>query len=215
MIAKYHRVSTDTQNLERQTTATAEYCANHFQGEEVVSYVDASTGTDTQRDGYQRLMSDVESGEIDRVIVKSVSRVSRSIRDLDRTVERLREHKVSLHIIDEGLTMKPDDDDPFQRAMFRLLGVFAQLEAEMTQKRVKEGIAARQESDDYSHGPAPLGFEKEDGSLVESKRYDRVVTVLEMVARDEMSKRQAADELETSRRTVGRAIDERPDLYGL
>jgi exonuclease VII small subunit len=41
------------------------------------------------------------------------------------------------------------------------------------------------------------------------------VSVLEDVARGELSKRQASKELDTSRRTVQRAIEERADLYGL
>jgi hypothetical protein len=36
-----------------------------------------------------------------------------------------------------------------------------------------------------------------------------------MVAAGEMSKRKAAKELETSRRSIGRALDERAELYGL
>ena len=35
------------------------------------------------------------------------------------------------------------------------------------------------------------------------------------VAKDELSKRKAARRLDTSRATIGRAIDERPALYGL
>jgi len=35
------------------------------------------------------------------------------------------------------------------------------------------------------------------------------------VVRGEMSKRQASKELDTSRRTVQRAIEDRPELYGL
>lgn len=78
----------------------------------------------------------------------------------------------------------------------------------------KEGIAARQQEDDYHHGRPPLGFEKDDGQLIEGENYDQVCAVLDMVAKEEMSKRAAARELDTSRRTVTRALD-RPDLYGL
>jgi len=86
-------------------------------------------------------MADVENGNIDVVVVKSVSRIARSIRDLDRTVERVvDESNVELHIINEGFEILPDDSDPFQSAMLRLLGVFAQLEAEMAQQRAKEEL---------------------------------------------------------------------------
>jgi len=122
---------------------------------------------------------------------------------------------VELHIISEGFELVPGEDDPFQRAMFRLLGVFAELEADLAQQRAREGLAARMNSDEYHHGPAPLGFRKEDGQLYRATNYDEVVVALEDVDAGEMSKRQAAKELETSRRSIGRALEDRRELYGL
>lgn len=90
---------------------------------------------------------DVESYGAEAVVTKIVSRFARSIRDLDRTVDRISACGSELHIIDEGLVMKPDEDDPYQNALFRLLGVFAQLEAEMAQQRTREGIAVRRDEE--------------------------------------------------------------------
>jgi DNA invertase Pin-like site-specific DNA recombinase len=160
------------------------------------------------------MMQDAESGQLDAVVVHSISRICRSISDLERTAARLEDHGVALHIVIEGLTLSPDDDDPYQTALFQLLGVFAELEANMAQTRTKEGIAARQANEEYHHGPAPLGFEKDSGRLVEGDDYDRVVAVLDMVQKDELSKRKAARELDSSRPTIGRALDNAA-LYGL
>lgn len=226
VVACYCRVSTQDQNLDRQKEATTGYAQKHLETAlaDTKVYTDKSTGTDTERSDYQQLLADVEEGlpksewygdgEIDAVVVKSVSRVARSIRDLDRTADHFHEYNTELHLIDEGLVMRPDEDDPFQRAMFQLLGVFAELEASITQQRVKEGIAIRQENEDYHHGPAPLGFEKNDGMLIEAPNFDNVRATLEMVQEDELSKRKAARELDTSRRTINRALD-RAELYSL
>lgn len=216
MIGCYCRVSTTDQDLSRQIEATTEYAEREWDAEpsDFRVYRDKSTGTDTARDGYKELMADVEAGEVDRVVVNSVSRISRSIRDLDKTVERVVDDSdAELHIISEGLRMT-GESDPYQKAMLQLLGVFAELEAEMTRQRVREGIAARQNNEEYHHGRPPLGFTKRDGQLVQQENYDQVVTVLELVQRDEMSKRKAATELDTSRRTINRAL-ERSELYGL
>lgn len=216
MIGCYTRVSTQDQSLDRQLTATYEYAQNRLDVElgDIEDYRDKATGTNTSREDYRRLMADVEAGEIDAVVVKSISRIARSIRDLDRTVERIRDAGTELHIISEGMVFKPEDNDPYQNALFRLLGVFAQLEAEMAQQRTREGIAARQQDDDYHHGRAPLGFDKEDGYLIEAENYDQVVTTLDMVQKEELSKRAAARELNCARPTVDRAL-ERAGLYGL
>ena len=52
------------------------------------------------------------------------------------------------------------------------------------------------------------------GQLVEAPNQDQVVSVLEMIRKDELSKRKAARELGTSRPTIDRAL-ERKELYGV
>lgn len=214
-VLRYHRVSTEQQNLQRQASATETYVAQTF-GEdvEVRTLADADTGTNTDRDGYERLMDAAESGEVDAIVVKDMSRVARSVRDLMRTVDRVREAGVELHFIDDPIEVRPGDDDPTQDLMLQILAAVAEFEAKITQQRVREGIAARQESEDYHHGPAPLGFNKNDGTLIEAPGYDRVCAVLGMVQDGALSKRKAAERLETSRPTINRAL-EREDLYGL
>ena len=218
-VAVYSRVSTEDQSIFRQNEACHTYVEDRldYSLAEVKTYSDQSTGTNTDRGGYQELMNAVENKEHEVVIVKSVSRISRSIRDLDEIVERIvEENEVELHIISEGFHLKPDESDPFQDAMLRLLGVFAELEAELAQQRAKEGIQARIQSDEpHNHGPAPIGFESENGKLFPTERHDRICTVLELVESGEMSKRQASRELNCTRKTISNAIQERPELYGL
>jgi len=100
------------------------------------------------------------------------------------------------------------------RLQMQMLGAFAEWQARVKQMNTREGIAARQQQDDYHHGPAPLGFEKDDGQLIEAEHYHDVVAVIEMVQKDELSKRKAAERLECARSTINRAL-ERSELYGL
>lgn len=215
-IAGYARVSTSEQNLDRQLSSIRDYAERKFGSGlgDLEIYRDKSTGTDTDRSGYREMMADAESGEFSTVVVHSISRVSRSISDLDRTARRLENCDVALHIVSEGLQIEPDESDPFQRALFQLLGVFAEFEAEMARARTREGIAARQESEDYHHGRAPLGFQKDEGALVEADNYHDVAARLEMIRKGELSKRQAAQELDTSRKSIDRAL-ERGEMYGV
>lgn len=212
-VALYCRVSTDDQNLDRQVDATRDYAKSNWDDPELSVHTDKATGTNTDRHAYEFLMNSVEGGEKDAVVVNSVSRLARSIRDLDQTVDTMLGYDTEVHVVSEGLRMT-GDDDPYQKAMLQLLGVFAELEAEMTRQRVKEGIKTRMENDEYHHGPAPLGFQKNDGKLIEAVNFDRVRAVLEMVDDDAMSKRKAAVDLDTSRRTINRCL-ERKELYGL
>ncbi|RDZ39417.1 resolvase [Haloferax sp. Atlit-10N] len=239
-VACYARVSTLDQSLARQVTSTLKFAADLDSNletsgtpEELAEqieagaatspmhlgdttlYFDKSTGTNTNRDGYRDLLNDVDAGHYDAVVVHSVSRMSRSIRDLDQTAERIvEENETALHIISENFDLVPGERDPYQDAMFRLLGVFAQLEADIAKQRTKEGIQTRMANEEYHHGPAPLGFEKDDGYLIEADGFDRVCAVLELVDDSALSKRKAARELGTSRRTINRSLD-REELYGL
>jgi DNA invertase Pin-like site-specific DNA recombinase len=216
-VAGYARVSTEDQSLDRQLEGIHDYFQREFGGDldDLEVYRDKSTGTDVNRDGYQNLMDAVSDRDVDAVVVYEVSRIARSIRDLSRTVERVRDADTELHIVSEGLVVKPGEEDPYQTALFQLLGVFADLEAKIRQQNIREGIAARQKDEEYHHGPAPLGFEKADGQLIEADDYHRVVTILDRVARGETSKREAAKKLDTSRRTIQRSVEDRKDLYGL
>ncbi len=88
-IACYVRVSTEEQSLERQLEATHEYADQQFNTVPVETYRDKSTGTDTDRSSFRQLLEDVQAGQYDAVVANSVSRISRSIRDLDQTVETI------------------------------------------------------------------------------------------------------------------------------
>jgi DNA invertase Pin-like site-specific DNA recombinase len=217
-IAAYCRVSTEDQSLERQLQSTSEYATSVLDADlgDVHTYRDKSTGTDTDRSGYRDLMEDVEAGEFEAVVVHSVSRISRSIQDLDATVDRITDSGTELRIIKESFEFLPDEEDPYQTAMFQLLGVFAELEASMAQQRTREGLQARiTGEEEYVHGPAPLGYAKDDGRLYEADNHQEVCIVLEMVQNDNLSKRKAASRLDTSRATIRRTLDDRAELYGL
>jgi len=216
-IACYSRVSTADQNLDRQLESTSEFAKRELGAglADIVEYRDKSTGTDTSRSGYREMMDAVEAGDIDAVVVHEISRLARSLQDLERTITRVTNEGVEIHFVRDGLSFGDGKESPMHRLQMQMLGAFAEWQARVKQMNTKEGIAARQQNDDYHHGRAPLGFEKEEGELYEGPEYDRVCGILDMVAAGDMSKRRAAKELGTSRRSIGRSLDDRSELYGL
>jgi len=220
-VACYVRVSTEDQSLERQLQATHNYAKLQLEADEtaIETYRDKSTGTNVSRAGYNELIADVKAGEIDVVVVHDLTRMSRSLQDLERTVERITENGAELYFVRDNLSFEPINDDeepdPMKRLQMQMLGAFAEWQARVKQLNTKEGIAARQNSDEeYHHGRPPLGFEKNDGKLVEGDNYDHVCGVLEMVQKRHLSKNKASAKLDTSRRTINRAL-ERAEMYGL
>jgi DNA invertase Pin-like site-specific DNA recombinase len=215
-LACYVRVSTAEQNLDRQLESTSEYATADLGADldDVETYRDKSTGTNTERSGYREMMAAVDAGEIDAVVVHEISRLARSLQDLERTVSRVTDAGTEIHFVRDGLSFGDGKDSPMHRLQMQMLGAFAEWQARVKQMNTREGIAARQQNDEYHHGPAPLGFAKDDGRLVETDEYHDVVAVLEMVQKDELSKRKAAQRLDCARSTVGRALD-RGELYGI
>jgi DNA invertase Pin-like site-specific DNA recombinase len=213
-VANYVRVSTEDQDLQRQVEATIEYAEQLGANRAAVeTFRDKSTGTNTNRQQFRELLD--RADEFDAIVVNSVSRLARSVRDFEDVVDRIVEDAgTELHIISEGFEITDDENDPYQRAMLQMLSVFAELEAEMAQARTREGLRTRMQNEEYHHGPAPLGFEKNDGRLIEGANHDHVTFVLQQVADDELSKRKAAQELDCARSTIGRALD-RGELYGI
>jgi len=216
-IAVYHRVSTVEQSMDRQREATTDYAQAKFEQElpQLEYYEDKSTGTNIKRDEYRELMEDIENNEIDVVVVKELSRLARSLQDLQQTVERIVDNRAELHFIEESMTFT-GDDDPFQEFQLQILGAVAEFQAKLRQQSAREGIQARLESEeDYTHGPAPLGFGKDDGILYELDSYPTVCEALQRVKDDELSKRKAARKLDSSRATIKRSVEDRPELYNL
>jgi DNA invertase Pin-like site-specific DNA recombinase len=211
----YVRVSTSDQNLDRQLERATQYASEELDVEldDVEIYRDKQTGTDTVRSGYQELMSELDATDV--VVVHEISRMARSLQDLERTVTRITEHNSEIHFVRDGLNFGDGKEKPMQRLQLQMLGAFSEWEAKVKRMNTKEGIAARQADDDYHHGRAPLGFQKDDGQLIEGDNYHQVCATLDMVAKGELSKRKAAAELNTSRSTIRSAINDRPDLYGI
>lgn len=216
-IAAYVRVSTQDQSLERQLTATHQYAQDTLGADaaEIQTYRDKSTGTNTDRSGYQAMMAAVEGGDHDVVVAHSIDRIARSLADFERTAEHVTDAGAELHLINESIRITPDEDDPMQNLIRQMMGAFAEFEANIIRQRTREGLAARMANDEYHHGPPPIGFTKDNGRLIEADNYHTVCTVLEQVVRGELSKRKAARELGTTRTTVRSAINDRGELYGI
>lgn len=214
-VACYVRVSTADQNLDRQLESTSDYATNDLGADvaDVDIYRNKSTGTDTDRSGYRKLMDAVDAGGVDAVVVHEICRLARSLQDLERTVSRVTDSGAEIHFVRDGLSFGDGKEQPMHRLQMQMLGAFAEWQARVKQMNTREGIAARQQREEYHHGPAPLGFKKDDGRLIEAENYHNVVATLEAVQRDELSKRKAARRLDCSRSTISRAL-ERSELYG-
>lgn len=112
------------------------------------------SGKNTDRPQFRRMMQDVKSGLIDRVVVYRLDRLSRSITDFGHMWEELNNFNVSFTSVSE----KFDTETPTGRAMLYIIMIFAQLERETTAERVKDNYYERARYGTWLGGPAPFGF---------------------------------------------------------
>src|SRR6266576_4985549 len=138
-VAIYLRVSTskqDTDNQRRELEAVAERS-----GWKVVKvYEDAgisgAKGRD-QRPGLNAMMKAVNAREFDMVAAWSVDRLGRSLTDLLAILQGLHDKGVDLFLHQQGL----DTSTTAGKAMFQMLGVFAEFERGIIRERVNAGLA--------------------------------------------------------------------------
>lgn len=101
-------------------------------------------------------MEDIRQGEITRVIVYKLDRISRSILDFANMMDVFQKH----HVEFVSSTEKFDTSAPIGRAMLNICIVFAQLERETIQKRVTDAYYSRCKRGFYMGGRIPYGFSK-------------------------------------------------------
>ncbi|MBP3310605.1 MAG: recombinase family protein [Butyricicoccus sp.] len=118
-------------------------------------YIDRGfSGKNTNRPAFQRMMADIRAGEIEKVIVYRLDRISRSILDFAQMMELFAEKQVEFLSSTEHF----DTSAPMGRAMLNICIVFAQLERETIQARVLDTYADRSRRGFYMGGRVPYGF---------------------------------------------------------
>ena len=124
----YKRVSTEHQDLRRQDDA--------FKGIQIDrEYCDKLTGKNTERPGLNKLRLEVQKG--DSVYIESISRLGRNVDDLRQLVQEFKDKGVAVHFIKEGISTNGN----MYKFLLTTLGAVAEMERDISNERVKEGIA--------------------------------------------------------------------------
>lgn len=160
-VAIYIRVSTQEQATEgysvgEQTTRLKKY-VEAMDWDIYKIYVDPGfSGGNIDRPSLNEMIKDVETGEIDKVVVYKLDRLSRSQLDTLYLIE-----KVFLANDTDFVSMSEnfDTSTPFGRAMIGILAVFAQLEREQIKERMGMGKEAIAKLGKWNGGPEPIGYD--------------------------------------------------------
>jgi DNA invertase Pin-like site-specific DNA recombinase len=150
-VALYLRVSTTGQTIENQRQAlTAAAVRRGWQiVDEFVDHgISGAKGRD-KRPAFDRLHKAIVRREFDIVAAWSVDRLGRSLQDLVAFLGEIHGVGVDLYLEQQGL----DTSTPAGKALFQMLGVFAEFERSIIQERIRAGIARARQSGTKSGNP--------------------------------------------------------------
>lgn len=138
----YARVSTNSQDYERQIADLREY-ASRMNYEIVKEFSEKVSGAKkvAEREQLSELMAYVQTHKVDKVLIYECSRLSRRIVDFLTIVEQLNEQKISLYILQNGLeTLQPDGTvNPIAQLVLGMMAQFSSLERSLIRARMESG----------------------------------------------------------------------------
>src|SRR4051794_12492615 len=138
-VAIYLRVSTskqDTDNQRRELEAVAARSGWHISKVYEDAGISGGKGRD-KRPGLDAMLKAVNAREFDMVAAWTVDRLGRSLTDLLGILQSLHDKGVDLFLDQQGL----DTSTSAGKAMFQMLGVFAEFERGIIRDRVNDGLA--------------------------------------------------------------------------
>ncbi len=128
------------------------------------------SGKNTSRPAFKEMLEAIKNGNIEKIIVYRLDRISRSITDFANIFDLLEEQKVDFVSANE----KFDTSTPVGKAMLYIIMVFAQLERETIAERIKDNYYSRGKNGVWLGGPPPLGFNN-----IKKSHFGKTVALLE------------------------------------
>ncbi|MGY6550462.1 MAG: recombinase family protein [Erythrobacter sp.] len=133
------------------------------------------SGGTMQRPGLVALLADIDAGLVDVIVVYKVDRLTRSLADFAKIVERLDAKQASF----VSVTQAFNTTTSMGRLTLNVLLSFAQFEREVTGERIRDKIAASKKKGLWMGGPVPLGYQVIERKLVPvSEEAERVRTIM-------------------------------------
>jgi len=131
------------------------------------------SGGTMERPALQRLLSDIDAGKIDVIVVYKIDRLSRSLLDFTKMIEVFNEAGVSF----VSVTQQISTTDSTGRMMLNVLMTFAQYEREVIAERIRDKVAAAKRRGKYCGGAPILGYDvdRESKKLIVNPEEAKVV----------------------------------------
>jgi DNA invertase Pin-like site-specific DNA recombinase len=120
------------------------------------------SGGTLERPALQRLLSDIDDGLVDVVVVYKIDRLSRSLMDFSKLVEVFDRNNVTF----VSVTQSFNTTTSMGRLTLNILLSFAQFEREVTAERIRDKVRASRMKGIFMGGNPPYGYKPKDRKLV-------------------------------------------------
>ena len=192
----YIRVSTEKQadfgvSLEAQEAKIRAMAV--VQGADLAEViVDTESAKSLNRPGMERLLSLVDAGAVNTVIIAKLDRLTRSVKDLAELLERFTRRGVSLVSVAESL----DTGTAAGRLVLNIMTAVSQWEREAIGERTRDAMSHKRAKGERV-GTIPFGFRMaEDGARLEEDPAEQdVLSRIQRLKAQGHTMRQIADEL--------------------
>ncbi|MCU9849535.1 recombinase family protein [Defluviimonas sp. WL0024] len=119
------------------------------------------SGGTLERPAMRQLLADVDAGPVDQIVVYKIDRLTRSLADFAKIVERLDAAGASF----VSVTQSFNTATSMGRLTLNMLLSFAQFEREVTAERIRDKIAASKRKGLWMGGHVPLGYDADGRTL--------------------------------------------------
>ena len=131
------RVSTTGQTTDNQEKELIELCKRRdFQIVDIYKETVSGTKKNEDRKEFSRMLNDMKKRKWEKLVVWSVDRLGRDIKELIKTLSLLDDYKISLYSYQQNL----DTDDSMGRMFFYFVSIFSEFETNIRKERQKVGI---------------------------------------------------------------------------
>ena len=119
------------------------------------------SGGSLERPALRQLLSDIQSGKIDQIVVYKIDRLTRSLADFAKIVDILDAAGASF----VSVTQSFNTATSMGRLTLNMLLSFAQFEREVTAERIRDKIAASKRRGLWMGGQVPMGYDPDGRTL--------------------------------------------------
>ena len=164
---------TQQNSVEVQTKLITDFCKNNnIKLDEIVidEGISGSGEKTEKRDGYQSVIDRIQKGDIDTLVVISISRWGRNLGEIYNSVSLMEKMNVKFLSIKENI----DTSSPYGRFTINLLSSLYEMELELIRDRVRDTLKVKKDNGKV-YSPTPFGFDRVGDDLVENKKEKRLL----------------------------------------